>query len=244
MKRINRFSQDRGFMTASGVKRIARGRDVSGEDQTPIAAAVKPVRDHADAERRIMLCLQAKSGALSTLDREVAYVARALAELNGDTAVVLVLFGQLDQPQCLADMGIDEVAEWVDESIEHYQPEAKVEALFGEYQRVQPQHVLFAESAQGDSDLARRFAVRAGLSLATDVFEVSDAGVRRACGNGRYHAHALLPAVIALRAGTTGALDLEFTTAVDAQSHARKPMEMLAQSPNAFCSGSWISYSA
>lgn len=206
-------------MTASGVKRIARGRDVSGEDQTPIqASAAKPLRVLDDADAVILVCLHAKSGELSTLDREVAYVARALAELRGRTEVALVLFGELSDDSILAESGIDQVM--VVANADHYAPEDKVAAVSAEYRRLSPAHVLFAESQHGDSDLARRFAVRAGLGIATDVFEVSEQGVRRGCGNGRFQAEAGLPAVLVLQSGTTGALDLEFTTQANAQQRA------------------------
>ena len=219
MKRINRFEQDRGFIAASGIKRIARGRDVSGEAQmAQTQGAAKPERTQRDAQHRLLVCCQAKAGELSTLDREVIYVARALAELKTDTAVSLALFGKLSDESVLGDAGIDELIVLADEGVDRYVPSAKVDCLLAEFERLNPDHVLFPEGPAGDSDLARRFAVRAGVSIATDVFEVSDKHVRRHSGNGRYQAQTQLPVVIGLQSGTTGDLDLEFVTSPNTQT--------------------------
>lgn len=150
MKRINRFEQDRGFVTAGGIKRIARGRDVSGEQSAAIAQSnSKPQRVIEQIESRILVCCHVKAGELSTLDREVIYVARALAELQGNTAVSIALFGQLGNDQVLAQAGVDECILLADEGADRYVPESKVAVLMAEYQRLQPMHVLFPEARRG-----------------------------------------------------------------------------------------------
>lgn len=214
IRRVNRFAQERGFVTAEGIKRVARARDVTGLDQAVSAVAkAKPVRAVGEAERQLLVVLHCKAGELSTLDREAIYVARALAEM-GDTALVHALvFGQPSDGLDWHEYGVDQVHLLVDESFEHYVPEEKVQALSVLYQTIQPERVVFVESEAGDSDLARRFAVSQGLSFGGDLYEVTESSVRRASGNGRYQASAALPEVLALQSGTTGDLDLEFVTA-------------------------------
>lgn len=220
--RINRFDQDRGYMTKSGIKRIARDRDVTGFDDVHQAvAANKPVRSRQESEHCLLVVLHAKSQELSTLDRELLYVACALSE-SSDTALAVhaVVFGAI-APQPWAEYGVDRVSVFDDTIWDQYVPEAKVRELMQLHTALEPVHTLFCESEFGDSDLARRFAVALKLPIATQIYEVTETHVRRTLGNGRYQAQTALPRIMVLEAGTVGDLDLEFVSApVEQTLHA------------------------
>lgn len=214
IRRVNRFAQERGFVTAEGIKRVARARDVTGLDQAPAAAAkAKPVRHSENAERNLLVVLHCKAGELSTLDREAIYVARALSEMGSQAQVHTLVFGAPNPNLDWAEFGVDQLHVLADERFEHYVPEAKVQALVHLHGQLEPERVVFVESELGDSDLARRFAIAQGLSFGGDLYEVTDHSVRRLSGNGRYQARGPLPQVLAVQSGTTGDLDLEFVTA-------------------------------
>lgn len=216
IRRVNRFEQERGFITAQGIKRVARARDVSGLDaQVSQQVKQKPLKSLEQVEHRLLVVLHTKAGEVSTLDREVMYVARALAEIQGATEVHALVFGQPNEGLSWVDYGVDRLHLMTDEVFDHYVPQAKAAAVSELYHQLNAQRVLFGESELGDSDLARRFAVREGLSFGGELYEVTGTSVRRASGNQRYQAQSELPQVMALEAGTTGDLDLEFVTAAD-----------------------------
>lgn len=213
IRRINRFEQERGFVTAQGIKRVARARDVSGLDSVVAAAeAQKPLRVIENAQQRLLVVVHAKGGELATLDREVIYVARALAELQTQTEVHVLVLGQPSEHLDWAGYGVDQVHVADDPTLDQYVPQAKVALIQTLHRQLKPQRVLFVESELGDSDLARRFACAAELSFAGDLFEITDTGVRRTSGNGRYQAQGPLADVLAIESGTTGDLDLEFVS--------------------------------
>lgn len=212
VKRINRFEQDRGFVTQSGIKRIVRGRDFVGLDHVLVDHVnPKPTRDAVGTNRNLLVVIHAKAREISVLDREMLYVARAWAEFQEVTAVHAVVFGELAELPW-ADFGVDFLYLLDDSRLNHYVPEAKVIELERIYADIRPERVLFCESDYGDSDLARRFATAANLSIGTDIYEVTETHVRRTLGNGRFQAKNSLPQVVVLQAGTAADLNLEFVT--------------------------------
>ncbi len=224
IKRINRFEQERGFVTRQGIKRIARARDVSLENQEfRQVAATKRTLSVENPADQILVCLQAKDQSLTTLDREVLYVGRALAGIDGQTSVIAIVFGELDSETDLTQMGADEVIMITDPALQQYVPDAQVDLLLELQEEFQVKHVLFPESDFGDSDLGRRYAVRSGKSIATSVFEVSETGLRRPCVNGRQQASSALTEVIMLQGGTTGTTELEFQTEAKAKDAPAAP---------------------
>ena len=236
IRRVNRFEQERGFVTAQGIKRVARARDVAGLDvQVPVVAAQKPVRTIQNPEARLLVVLHVKAGELSTLDREALYVARALAE--GETEVHALAIGQPNEDLAWEQWGVDQLHVADVDGLEGYSPQAKVDLLGQLFGQLQPRHVVFIESEQADSDLARRFAVSQRLSFGPDLFEITPESTRRGCGNTRYQAQAALPRVLAIQSGTTADLDLEFTTAPRVASATIDPVASLAQEQFSLPSG-------
>lgn len=238
IRRVNRFEQERGFVTPEGIKRVARARDVSGLSQSVAPSTVaKPLKQVEHAQQHYLVVLHTKAGEISTLDREALYVARALAEGHGSSCVHALILGPAAEHLSWSDYGVDEVIVIEDPSLEHYVPDAKLALVQTHYDRIGPAHVLFVESEHGDADLARRFAVRTGLSFGPDVYEVTQDSVRRACGNGRYQASSALPQVLALQAGTTGDLDLEFVTPGALQQGSAPAVDVSQQSAFSLPSG-------
>lgn len=219
VKRISRFEQDRGYITKAGVKRIARDRDtIEFSHDVAHVEKSKPVRQRADATGSILVVLHAKSGEISTLDRELLYVACALAEADAKSiAVHAVVFGEVGALSW-SEYGVDHITVFADAVWDQYVPDAKVAELKALYTALQPKHVLFCESEFGDSDLARRFSVATQLEIATQVYEITETHVRRALGHGRYQAQNQLTDILVIEAGTAGELDLEFVTAPECAS--------------------------
>lgn len=214
VKRINRFDQDRGYITKAGIKRIVRGRDVVGlSENHQVAPISKPVRNRDDVADCLLVVVHAKAGEISALDRELLYVACALAESASQAmAVHAVIFGSVS-PLPWDEYGVDQVSVFDEMIWEQYVPDAKVAELKKLHAQLNPKHVVFCESEFGDSDVARRFAIATQLHIATHIYELTETHVRRAFGYGRYQAQSVFPPILVLESGTAGDLDLEFVTA-------------------------------
>lgn len=218
--RVNPRQRDQGFITAAGVKRIARMRELSGEElarQAAVTTAAKKQRVIENPDSWLMVCLHAKAGQLDNHDAEMLYIAQALAQDHKNRAVIAVLFGECQDD--LAELGADKVVQVDYDLMRHYQPELQVDALCQLINDYAPEHVLFAESEWGDSDLARRVSVAGDWELATDVIEISSEHVLRLVDNGRQAASRDLPKLIALRSQVSRG-ELEFSCAANASELA------------------------
>ena len=162
IRRVNRFEQERGFITAQGIKRVARARDVSGLDaQVSQQVKQKPLKSLDQVEHRLLVVLHTKAGEVSTLDREVMYVARLWP--NSRRTEVHLGFGQPNEGLSWVDYEFDRLHLMTDEVFDHYVPQAKAAAVSALYRELNAQRVLFGESELGDS--VGPLTVREGLAL-------------------------------------------------------------------------------
>ena len=206
VRRRNPHQEQAGFIGPNGIKRIAR----SGSSAS--AGHMKQAQPQLYRIERpqgyIMVVLHSKEGRLSSLDREVLYVARVLAGREPNIAVVAVAFGMLEED--LRNYGVDRLV-----ANENSSPPAQLLCLQQLKERYAPQHILFGEGDLGDSDLARRLAVAENLSIATDVIEIDDKNLRRICDNGLRQGVNELTRIILL---TSGVAETDFDFITEARS--------------------------
>ena len=202
-QRINPHQLHKGFIGPNGIKRIARtGTSFVGEIQFhPLEK--KPILI-AEPAGYVMVVLHAKEGKLSTLDREVLYVARVLAGRESHMAVLATVFGRLEED--MTRHGVDREL-----ILDDMLPADKLVCTEKLRRKYEPQHILFGEGDAGDSDLARRLAVTASLSIATGVIEIDDKRLRRICDNGLRQGIRDLTDIIVLTSGVAAA-DIDFIT--------------------------------
>lgn len=212
--RIDPHLTNRGFLAASGRKRIARGRDVSDGDAFASAqqGANKPVLPQIiikDPKEFVLVCLHSREGALSNLDREVLYVGRVLAGRSQSCALTAIIFGELEID--MRQHGADRVIMFSEDKYTGYDQEEKLLTLEHLVNELHPQNILFGENAEGDGDLARRLAVRCNMSIAPGVIELDDNKVRRFCDGGWQQGTHELTDILILNDGTADA-DFDFET--------------------------------
>ncbi|MBE8182275.1 MAG: electron transfer flavoprotein subunit alpha/FixB family protein [Candidatus Portiera sp.] len=211
--RIDPHAANRGFLAASGRKRIARGRDLAeGEAFTASQQSAQhqlPQIVIKDPKEFVLVCLHSREGTLSNLDREVLYVGRVLAGRRTDCALTVIVFGDLEID--MRQHGADRVIILKDDRYTGYNQEEKLSALEHLIDKLKPQNILFGESAEGDGDLARRLAVRQNMSIAPGVIELDDNKVRRFCDGGWQQGTHELTDILILNSGTAEA-DFDFET--------------------------------
>lgn len=223
IKRINRHELEVGFIGPNGIKRIARtgtqqlGGSYAKSSVAP-AQATKKVIENADSY--VMVFLHTKEGNLSTLDKEVLYVAKVLAGRKTQCAVLAVVFGTPEIK--LEDYGVDRIIILDGPTYQGYAAPAKTKALQEIKKKFPSDFVLCGENDGGDSDIARRLAVAEGLPLATNVIEIDDTNLRRVCDNGRQQATRELTPIIALSGGVA-------ESTMDFMSEARQEEWKLAE---------------
>ncbi len=212
--RIDVHAASKGFLAPSGRKRIARGRNISGEEQY---AARNIGGEHGELPQVviknpksfILVCLHSREGILSNLDREVLYVGRVLAGRNQDCALTAVIFGDIETDMRL--YGADRVIVFKEDRYSGYAQKEKLQALENVIDKMKPENILFGESEEGDGDLARRLAVQCEMSIAPGVIELDDCIVRRFCDGGWQQGTQKLTDILILQSGTAEA-DFDFET--------------------------------
>ncbi len=249
MKRLRRpdpHAENKGFLGSSGRKRIARGKSRTAQN------ASAPLSSHARKEHKptivirepkqyILVCLHSRDGVLSNLDREVLYVGRVLAGRTQDTAVAAVIFGKIAAD--LKNYGADRVLCLDEDKYDGYAPEEKIDQLEKLIKKIKPEHILFGESDAGDSDLARRLAVRTQMSIAPGVIELDDETVRRFCDNGWQEGTHKLTDILVLNSGTAET-DFDFETEAKPLATADSDTVANSATPAAGITGSMRTLSA
>ena len=213
IKRINPHQLQQGFIGPNGIKRIARGVSASSlhtdyKQNLSLEPAVKQLAIEK-ADSYVMVFLHSKDGMLSTLDKEVLYVARVLAGRKPKCAVLTVVFGEIESD--LRQHGSDRVIILNQSVYQGYAAVVKTKALADIRKKFSPDYILCGEGYGGDSELARRLAVSENASIATNVIEIDDKKLRRVCDNGRQQAVRELTNIIVLTGGVADS-ELDFTT--------------------------------
>ena len=132
IKRINPHQLQQGFIGPNGIKRIARGSSSLHSDYKQNLSLEPAVKQLAieKADSYVMVFLHSKDGMLSTLDKEVLYVARVLAGRKSKCAVLTVVFGEIESD--LRQHGSDRVIILNQSVYQGYAAVAKTKALVGD----------------------------------------------------------------------------------------------------------------
>ncbi|UEM03149.1 electron transfer flavoprotein subunit alpha/FixB family protein [Skermanella rosea] len=141
------------------------------------AAAGPSVRIIDDPAFLVLVVLDQPDGEITDHDRQVIAAGRVLADAGGGAVVALAAAPDLGAA------GIDRVMKVDFELFAGYCPERRTALVLAAVDSLKPRHVLFAESASGGADLARRVAAATGERLFPGVQTLTptQAG-RRACG--------------------------------------------------------------
>lgn len=170
-----------GFIGPNGLRRIDR----SGAQSGAAAAVRRGEGAHGEAGPRrrvveiaapagwIVVVPDLPGGRLSAHDRDLLGLARRLADADGATAVLAVVFGE-HREDGFGDAGVDRLAHFGGAAWEGFAPEARLTALAALERSHAPRHWLFPETSLGGADLGRRLAVRIGERPATQVWQVAD----------------------------------------------------------------------
>ncbi len=219
--RKNPRARDQGYIAANGIKRIARMRDISGEQLAGAAQVSTDLQQRRSIvpTRWVMAVLQSKGGSFDTLDREVVYSAQAVAQQidKNSVGVVVVVFGQTTED--LGALGADTAVVVAYDITEHCQPELQVGTLATVVAEYSPHLIFFGESDWGDSDIIRRYAALSQIPFANAVIQLSCDHVTRQINNGWGYQTAAIaantPMLIALTAGvSSGALEVACATQI------------------------------
>ena len=103
-------------------------------------------------------------GELTAHDRQLIAAGRILADAGGGAVVVLAP-DRDPTPDDLATAGADRLIKIDPELFADYRPEQRAAHVADAVAALKPRHVLFAESAEGGADLARRVAALSGERL-------------------------------------------------------------------------------
>lgn len=133
-------------------------------------------------------------GSLSDHDRQLIAAARAMAD-EGGGAVVVLTAGEIGG---LAAAGADRVVTLPAGSISAYDPEGRAAAVAAVMESLSPRHALFAESADGGADLARRVAAASGERLFAGLEGLADGRASRRMGGGARELLGALPRLISI----------------------------------------------
>ncbi len=147
------------------------------------------IRIIADPAFFVLAVVDQPGGVLSEHDRQLIAAARQIADADGGGVVVLAI-GTIDG---LAELGADRAMALPADLEGNDHPEFRAAAIAAAIVKVKPRHVLFAESAEGGADLARRIAAVSGERLFSGV-ESIDGTARHAAGEGRPDGDARRPA--------------------------------------------------
>ncbi|WP_244829043.1 electron transfer flavoprotein subunit alpha/FixB family protein [Caballeronia sp. TF1N1] len=195
---IKRIDPRRPFIvTSAGLKRITLGEIGSGALHDFVAThhdAAKPRRTAKVSRRAVLVAAHTDRGALDDHGRQALAAAALLAD--DETEVVLIAFGAFSDDA--ASLGADRYIELPGFDRRHFAPDEELRALAACVAAFTPVHVFMPDNATGDGDLGRRYAARAGASIATHVVELDLQHVAAYAHAGRAVALRALPDVILL----------------------------------------------
>ncbi|WP_250509782.1 electron transfer flavoprotein subunit alpha/FixB family protein [Caballeronia sp. GACF4] len=195
---IKRIDPRRPFIvTSAGLKRITLGEIGSGALLDFVAThhdAAKPRRTAKASRRAVLVAAHTDRGALDDHGRQALAAAALLAD--DETEVVLIAFGAFSDDA--ASLGADRYIELPGFDRRHFAPDEELRALAACVAAFTPVHVFMPDNATGDGDLGRRYAARAGASIATHVVELDLQHVAAYAHAGRAVALRARPDVILL----------------------------------------------
>ena len=139
-----------------------------GQAVAPADTGAQVVRIEAPAYL-VTVVPDAPGGRLSSHDRDLFGVARALAD-NGGGAVLAVVFGALRDD--LGTAGADRVIAFEGPQFSGYAPELRAAAVTAAAAQTASRHLLFADSADGGGELGRLVAAQLGERPACGAWRV------------------------------------------------------------------------
>ncbi|GEO42691.1 electron transfer flavoprotein subunit alpha [Skermanella aerolata] len=158
----------------------------SHEAAAPSGPAVRIVEDPAFL---VLVVPDQPRGELTAHDRQLVAAGRVLADAGGGAVVVLAP----DQATTtdFAEAGADRLIKVDFELFTDYCPERRAASVLDAVETLKPRHVLFAESADGGADIARRVAAAMGERLFPGVQNLTPTKAgRRARGGSSELIHA------------------------------------------------------
>ena len=148
--------------------RAARGAGPSAPAATDGAVRPLPRVVIDDPACLILAVPDLEDGRLNSHDRDLLGAARFLAEASRGAVVVLA------PAACSEDFGRAGADRLLPADLPGgYSPERKTAAVISAIESLEPRHVLFAETATGGGDIARRVAAQLGERLAPRVARLS-----------------------------------------------------------------------
>jgi electron transfer flavoprotein alpha subunit len=152
-------------------------------------AAGPSVRIIEDPAFLVLVVPDQPRGELTAHDRQLIAAGRILADAGGGAVVVLA--PDRDATDDPATAGADRLIKVPPELFAGYCPEQRAASVLDAIKTLKPRHVLFAESADGGSDLARRVAASTGERLFPGVQNLTPTNAgRRARGGSSELNHA------------------------------------------------------
>lgn len=127
------------------------------------AAAGPSVRIIDEPAFLVLVVPDQPDGGITDHDRQVFAAGRILADAGG--GAVVALSAGIEKGADLGSAGIDRVMKVDFELFAGYCPEQRTALVLAAVDSLKPRHVLFAESASGGADLARRVAAATGERL-------------------------------------------------------------------------------
>ena len=162
--------------------------------QDILAAAAPRIRIIAEPAFFVLAVVDQPGGMLSDHDRQLIAAARQIADADGGAVVVLAI-GTTDE---LAAAGADRAMVLPADLAGNDHPEFRAAAIAAAIVKVKPRHILFAESAEGGADLARRIAAVSGERLFSGVESVTRQRVSRRARGGRMEMLAAPPRLMSV----------------------------------------------
>jgi electron transfer flavoprotein alpha subunit len=164
-------------------------QSAAGSPETA-AAAGPTVRIIEDLAFLVLVVPDQPRGELTAHDRQLIAAGRILADAGGGAVAVLTPDRETT-PDDLATAGADRLIKADPDLFTAYCPEQRAASVLDAVEALNPRHVLFAESADGGSDLARRVAASTGERLFPGVQNLTPTSVgRRARGGSSELSHA------------------------------------------------------
>lgn len=183
-----------------GRVRVLRGEGAAAAGPAGAAAAAAAgapaarVRTIEQPAFLILVVPDAIDGRLSTQDRDLIGLGRAMADTRGGALCVASFTAALED---LGTAGADRVVEL---SAAGAAPERRAAMLQAFIEREHPRHVLFPESDWGGGDLGRRLAALTGSPVATSVWRADLGTVSRRAGGGTREVGMATPLVLLVEA--------------------------------------------
>ena len=195
MKSAPRINPRRPYLiAASGLKRIIVGAQDGLRElhHARHSTPHKRLRTTQAVVRHMLVLVHAERGALDEHARQAIAAAALLADPQ--TGVVVAALGTTGDD--LALCGADTVIHLAQFDAAGYCPQLALAAVQSLVEQYQPLHI-FIPDRHADGDLGRRLAARSGMSIATDVVELSAQQACRLAPGGRY-ARCALPQIVLL----------------------------------------------